>query len=273
MIEDVVQAREFDFSAADFERVRKLIYGKAGINLNPSKQQMVYSRLSRRLRDLGQRSFASYLDDLERRDDAGEWQQFINALTTNLTSFFREAHHFPVLAEYLKTLSGPVRGWCSAASTGEEPYSIAITANEAIGKTRLSLLATDIDTSVLERCRRGVYADEQTKGLSEERLKRNFLRGKGSNEGMVRVRPDLGQQIEFAQFNLLNATWSLGKPFDFVFCRNVLIYFDRPTQDTVLRKIHSVLKPGGLLFIGHSENFSEMRELYRLKGKTVYERI
>ncbi len=273
MIEDVVQSREFDFSAADFERVRKLIYGKAGINLNPSKQQMVYSRLSRRLRDLGLRSFASYLDDLERRDDAAEWQQFINALTTNLTSFFREAHHFPVLAEYLRTLSGPVRGWCSAASTGEEPYSIVITANEAIGKARLSLLATDIDTSVLERCRRGVYADEQTKGLSDERLKRNFLRGKGSNEGMVRVRPELGQQIEFAQFNLLNATWSLGKPFDFVFCRNVLIYFDRPTQDNVLRKIHSVLKPGGLLFIGHSENFSEMRELYRLKGKTVYERV
>ncbi|HET7773788.1 MAG TPA: CheR family methyltransferase [Burkholderiaceae bacterium] len=273
MIEDVVQAREFDFSVADFERVRRLIYGKAGINLNPSKQQMVYSRLSRRLRDLGQRSFSAYLDDLERRDDAAEWQQFINALTTNLTSFFREAHHFPVLADYLQSLSGPVRGWCAAASTGEEPYSIVITANEAMGKGRLSLLATDIDTNVLERGRLGVYSEDQAKGLSDERLRRFFLRGKGSNAGMIRVRPELGQQIEFAQFNLLNASWSLGKPFDFVFCRNVLIYFDRTTQDAVLRKMHAVLKPGGLLFIGHSENFSEMRELYRLKGKTVYERI
>jgi chemotaxis protein methyltransferase CheR len=269
------QPREFSFDARDFARVRQLIYQRAGISLHEHKQAMVYSRLSRRLRETGYQSFSAYLQWLEGvTGEAGEreWQEFVNCLTTNLTAFFREEHHFPVLAETLAKLGSgrPIRIWCSAASTGEEPYSLAMCAVESLGNSApVKILASDIDTNVLAQAQRGVYAAD-ARGLSPERLKRHFLRGTGANQGSIRVRPELQRMIEFRPFNLMNAQWSMGEAFDVVFCRNVMIYFDAATQRKVLERIHGVMKPNGTLFVGHSENFTEARDLFQLRGKTVY---
>ncbi|APW41643.1 chemotaxis protein CheR [Rhodoferax saidenbachensis] len=268
------QGREFAWTDADFDRVQSLIYQRAGISLHDGKHAMVYSRLSRRLRDTGYQSFREYLSWLE-STDGPEWQEFVNALTTNLTSFFREQHHFEVFADHLKAKSAATqwRVWCSAASTGEEPYSIVMTALEALGtRANFSLTASDIDSKVLASAAQGVYRLEALKGVDSSKLYRFFLRGKGANDGMVRVKPELRQAIDFCIVNLIRDDWPFRDPFDVVFCRNVMIYFDAPTQRRVLERIHKVMKPGGLLFVGHAENFSDSRDLFVLKGKTVYER-
>jgi chemotaxis protein methyltransferase CheR len=268
-------SHEFTFSAGDFQRVQKLIYQRAGISLHDGKRAMVYSRLSRRLRETGDRSFADYLNGLERASGAAgeaEWQEFINCLTTNLTSFFREEHHFHALANALGAFSGrTVRMWCNAASTGEEPYSIAMTLIEN-GCAGSKLLATDIDTKVLATAQRGVYPAD-SRGLSQQRLQKHMMRGTGANAGFMRVKPELQKMIEFRTFNLMATQWSLGEPFDMVFCRNVMIYFDHDTQRRVLEHIHGVMQPGGLLFVGHSENFTDARDLFVLQGKTIYKRV
>jgi chemotaxis protein methyltransferase CheR len=270
--------QEFTLTAADFERIRKLIYQRAGISLHAGKQAMVYSRLSRRLRETGIDSFAAYLSWLENASGAqgeAEWQEFVNCLTTNLTAFFREEHHFHALVEDLRARAArPIRLWCNAASTGEEPYSLAMTVVETLGlSAQVRLVCSDIDTKVLATAQRGVYAAD-ARGLSTERLKRHFMRGKGANSGFIRVKPELVRLIEFRGFNLMSASWaSLGEPFDLVFCRNVMIYFDGPTQRKVLEHMHVAMKPGGLLYVGHSENFTESRDLFRLRGKTIYERV
>lgn len=260
-------------SDADFERVRKLIYGYAGIALNPSKRTMVASRLARRLRALGKRSYPEYLSALEATSrGTGEWQEFVNALTTNLTSFFREAHHFPILAEHLRRLSGAPKIWCCAASTGEEPYTIAMTVKDALrnGASGASILATDIDTNVLTTARRGVYPMDVVSKLERGILTRHFDRGRGANQGLTRVKQDLRSMIRFEQLNLLDQKWKVDSGFDVIFCRNVMIYFDKETQFRILRRLGSHMKPGGLLFVGHSENFTQARDEFVLEGKTVY---
>jgi len=269
---------EFVLSGTEFERIRTLIYQRAGISLNAGKQAMVYSRLSRRLRETGRGSFADYLGWLESASGAAadaEWQEFVNCLTTNLTAFFREEHHFEALTEDLRArASRPIRLWCNAASTGEEPYSLAMTVVEALGvSAQVKLVCSDIDTKVLATARRGVYAAD-ARGLSAERLKRHCMRGTGANAGFMRIKPELARFIDFCSFNLMSPSWSaLGQPFDLVFCRNVMIYFDGPTQRKVLERIHAVTTPGALLYVGHSENFTEARDLFRLRGKTIYERV
>ncbi len=268
------QGREFIWTDADFSRVQALIYQHAGINLHDGKHAMVYSRLSRRLRETGHTSFHDYLGWLEKHDGP-EWQEFVNALTTNLTAFFREQHHFEIFAAHLrsKPAGTPWRVWCNAASTGEEPYSIVMTALETLGaNAAFKLTASDIDSRVLATAAQGVYRIDNVKGLSPEHLQRFFLRGKASNAGMVRAKPELVRAIDFISVNLIRDDWPFREPFDVVFCRNVMIYFDPPTQRRVLERIHRVLKPGGLLFVGHAENFSESRDLFTLRGKTVYER-
>lgn len=265
--------REFSWSNADFERVQRLIYQRAGIHLHDGKHAMVYSRLSRRLRDTGYTDFSSYLDWLESQG-GDEWQEFINALTTNLTSFFREQHHFEVLHELLSAHTHTQwRAWCAASSTGEEPYSILMTAVEALGNHgAFKLFASDIDSKVLATAGQGVYRMESLKGVGSARLQQFFQRGKGANAGMARVKPELRRMVEFGSINLIQDNWPFREPFDIVFCRNVMIYFDVPTQRKVLERIHRVMKPGGMLFVGHSENFSSSRDLFVLRGKTVYER-
>ena len=270
----VESAKEFDFTRSDFERVRALIYKRAGISLADSKQEMVYSRIARRLRATGLVSFATYLDELEAGRLGDEWESFTNALTTNLTSFFREAHHFPLLAEHLKRLPpGPITIWCSASSTGEEPYSIAMTACEAFNTLTppVQIVATDIDTNVLAVAAKGVYGIERLDKMPADRAKRFFLRGKGEQEGLVRVRPELRQLVTFKPLNLLADGWPLTGQFDVIFCRNVMIYFDKATQRKILARFVPLMKPHALLFAGHSENFLYVSEALKLRGKTVYE--
>ncbi|MDO9235748.1 MAG: CheR family methyltransferase [Aquabacterium sp.] len=271
---NLVSDREFDFHPRDFARVRALIYERAGISLHEGKQAMVYSRLSRRLRETGHATFEDYLKSLERGTDEQEWQEFVNCLTTNLTSFFREEHHFHVLTEWLNARGQqPTRIWCCASSTGEEPYSLAITVAETMGlHAPVKIIASDIDTNVLAAASRGVY-DVDSRGLSPARLRNFFMRGKAGNAGNMRVKPDVARLVEFRPFNLMQTSWSLGEQFDIVFCRNVMIYFDAQTQRKVLERIHGVMKPKSMLFVGHSENFTESRDIFLLRGKTVYDRV
>jgi len=265
--------REFNFTNSDFSRVRKLIYQHAGISLSEAKSDMVYSRIGRRLRTVGFDSFKHYLDTLENENNPDEWEAFTNALTTNLTSFFREEHHFPILAEHLISLKKPIRIWCSAASTGEEPYTIAMTACEAFGSMHppVEIIATDIDTNVLVTASGGVYPYERVSKLSEARRKQFFQKGIGVHEGSVRVRNELRSLITFEQLNLLDDQWALDEPFDAIFCRNVMIYFDKPTQSKILSHFVPLMKPHAILFAGHSENFLYVSNDFNLRGKTVYE--
>ncbi len=273
--EKQVPNREFHFTAADFERVRQMIYKQAGISLAPIKRDMVYSRLARRLRALNMASFDQYLGHLERGDEK-EWEVFVNSLTTNLTSFFRESHHFDLLQKQLLGIAHrPIKIWCSAASTGEEPYTLAITACEAFNSLTppVQIFASDIDTNVLKTAERGVYPLERVERLEKTRLQKFFLKGAGTQAGQVRVRPELQKLITFTRVNLLDAHWpQIRGPLDVMFCRNVMIYFDKATQYEILRKFHPLLHMEGLLYAGHSESFLHAADLFRSLGRTVYER-
>jgi chemotaxis protein methyltransferase CheR len=261
---------EFAFSAPDFLRVRELIAAYAGISLHERKQNMVYNRLSRRLRATGTGTFREYLDWVE-APDSEERERFVNALTTNLTSFFREAHHFDMLATLARSRPGQkLRLWSSACSSGEEAYSAAIALAEA-GRPG-EILASDIDTEALENARRGVYRAAAVEGVGEARLRAHFLRGTGANDGFVRVRPELRAQVRLEARNLQAAEWPAEACFDVVFCRNVMIYFDRATQQRVLDRLAGVLAPRGLLFLGHSESCAAGHPAFRFFGKTAYER-
>jgi chemotaxis protein methyltransferase CheR len=266
--------REFAYSRRDFDRVRRLINSHAGISLNDSKTEMVYSRLARRLRVTGHRDFDSYLSLLEQGEHA-EWEHFVNALTTNLTEFFREHHHFPILTRHaLQSRTRPFRVWSAACSTGEEPYSIAITLCEAFGSDEppVKVLATDLDTAVLDKASAGVYEMERVEGLNEARLKRFFMKGKGRQVGKARVRANIRGLIEFTQLNFHSPTWNVKGQFDAIFCRNVLIYFDKPTQYRVLKRLSAYLAPNGLFFAGHSESLLHAADVFQPIGRTVYRR-
>lgn len=266
--------REFAFTEGDFDRIRKLIYKHAGISLKPLKQDMVYSRLARRLRVNGINNFRDYLTLLE-GDNEPELEAFVNSLTTNLTSFFREPHHFPLLAEHVskQNRKHPISLWCSAASTGEEPYSMAMTMVDAFGSFTppVTIVASDVDTHVLAKAEAGVYPVESIEKLSAEKVKRFFLKGTGEQSGLVRVRPELRAMVTFRQVNLLGRTWPICGPLDAIFCRNVMIYFDKETQLKILERYVPLLQPDGLLFAGHSESFHNATHLFNLRGKTVYQ--
>ena len=260
-------------SDAHFRRICQLIYQRAGIVLADHKRDMVYNRLVRRLRTLELDDFGRYLGMLEANPNSAEWQAFINSLTTNLTAFFREAHHFPVLADHARRRSGgEYRVWSAAASTGEEPYSLAITLADTLGTApgRWKVFASDIDTEVLQKAQSGIYRLDELKTLSPQQLQRYFMRGTGPHDGLVRVRSELANAVEFSMLNLLEKQYNVAGPFDAIFCRNVMIYFDKTTQQEILRRFVPLLKPDGLLFAGHSENFSNLVREFSLRGQTVY---
>jgi len=261
---------EFAFSGADFSRVRGLIAAYAGISLHERKENMVYNRLARRLRATGTGSFREYLDWVE-QPGSDERERFVNALTTNLTAFFREPHHFDMLVALARSRRGTrLKVWSSACSTGEEPYSAAIALREAgLGG---EITATDVDTEALATARRGVYRMQALEEAGLERLQPHFLKGTGANASLARVRPEVCATVHFASRNLLGGDWPANERFDAVFCRNVMIYFDRATQQQVLERIARVLRPGGLLFLGHSESCAASHPSFRFFGKTTYER-
>ncbi len=269
--------RDFIFTDRDFRKVCELIRDRVGIALTDAKRDMVYSRLSRRLRALGFVHFENYLDELD-DSSSTEWEHFTNALTTNLTSFFREPHHFEVLHEQLSKLKhshqGIINIWCCAASTGEEPYSILMTACEVFNtlKPPVKLWATDVDTQVLATAARGVYSLDRITELSNERKRHFFKRGTGSNAGLCRVHPALQTLVEFDQLNLLDPGYRQTPLFDAVFCRNVMIYFEKPTQREILRKLVTKMAPDSLLYTGHSENYIHAADIIAPCGRTLYRR-
>ncbi len=272
---DIIIQREYDFTVCDFEEIRKMIYKRAGITLSDSKQDMVYSRLARRLRVNKLNNFKDYLGLLE-NENAIEWETFVNSLTTNLTSFFREAHHFPILADHIeknRKNQQKFQIWCTAASTGEEPYSLAMTMVQTFNSFSppVHILATDIDTNVLATAQQGIYSMDRMKNVPQDTLKQFFLKGKGPHSGSARIRPELRSLVTFRQLNLQDKAWPMRGPFDAIFCRNVMIYFDKPTQYNILQKFVPLLSQNGLMFAGHSESFYHATDLFKLREKTVYE--
>ncbi|TDR71051.1 CheR family methyltransferase [Paludibacterium purpuratum] len=269
-----IDDRDLTFTAADFRRVRDMVYRHAGIALSDAKSDMAYARLARRVRAMGEKRFSVYLDVLSADPAHPEWQAFVNALTTNLTAFFREPHHFEMLAQHYRMhADGQIyRVWSAAASTGEEAYSAAMTLAEtrSAGWCRFELLATDIDTNVLKTAAAGVYHEERIALLNERQIKAHFLRGKGGNEGKVRIKPELSSAIRFGQLNLAAERWPDIGVFDAVFCRNVMIYFDGQTQRAILQRLAEHMQPHALLFLGHSENIQLITDAFTPCGRTAY---
>ena len=268
---------EFTFGGADVERVRRLMFRRAGIRLGVGKHTLVYSRLSQRLRETEHHSFNDYLQWLEFASGpaaAGEWQEFVSCLTTHPATFFREQPHFDALAAALRQHAGePLRIWCQAAAMGEQAYSVAIACAEAPGGgAGVQIVASDIDTRVLASARRGVYPADAG-GLSAERLDAHFLRGKGLHSGFIRVRPELAQRVDFRPIEPLAAGASVAGRFDMVFCRGATLAADAAAQRRVLEGLHAVLNPQGLLFAGSDESpIGELAALFRHRGHGVYER-
>jgi len=264
--------------ARDFQRICRLIEHHAGIALGQSKHTMVYARLSKRLRLLGFARFSDYLDWLESGKNADEWQAFINALTTNLTAFFREPHHFQQLRQQLQTsqvnISQPLKLWSCATSTGEEAWSMAITACETFSSFNppVRILATDVNTHVLHIARHGIYRQERLHGLDEHVRRRYFLRGNNTHDGYYRVRPALQALVEFRPLNLLAARFAVAGPFAALFCRNVMIYFDKATQRTVLSQLLAHMDEHSLLYTGHAENYLHAADLIMPCGRNIYRR-
>ena len=272
--------REFVFSNEDFEALRRLVKELTGINLTDQKRELVYGRLARRLRALHLRTFAEYRDLLA-SDGGKEIGEFCNAITTNLTSFFRESHHFDYLREHVlqaraanRAGSCRLRIWSAGCSTGEEPYSLAMTVLEALPDLRtwdIKILATDLDSDVLAKAQRGIYAPDRVRPLGPQRLSRFFVERRGKDGPVYEVAPELMSLITFRQLNLMHSLPMKG-PLDAIFCRNVVIYFDKDTQRELFARIAQLQRPGDTLFLGHSESLFKVSDSYAPIGKTMYRR-
>jgi chemotaxis protein methyltransferase CheR len=266
--------REFAFNAEQFRIISERVFAFSGIRLPEGKREMVYARLARRLRALRITSFDDYLRFLEL--EPAEWEHCTNALTTNVTAFYRESHHFDILAEHAHERAddaGPFRVWSAGCSSGEEPYTIAMSLAEALPGADFQVLATDLDTQVLAVASEGVYPLQSVQALTPQRQKRFFLRGSGRFEGKARVRRELAARVEFRRLNLMDKEWPLEGGFDAIFCRNVMIYFDKPTQRALIERYWALLRPTGLFFAGHAESLLDNGKHFRLRGQTVYERV
>jgi chemotaxis protein methyltransferase CheR len=268
--------REFAFSVDDFNALRALVHRVTGISLAENKRNLVYGRLSRRLRALRLGSFAAYRQLLESDPEGAEMVEFVNAITTNLTSFFRENHHFEYLREKrLAPLASAKPGqrfriWSAGCSTGEEPYSIAMSVCEMVGenpRVDLKVLATDLDSDVLNRAKSGVYSADNVKGISPTLLAKYFE----AKQDKYQVKHAVSRFITFKQLNLMHEMPMRG-PLDVIFCRNVVIYFDKDTQRRLFQRYARLQRPGDLLFIGHSESMFKVSDAYSLIGRTIYQR-
>jgi chemotaxis protein methyltransferase CheR len=279
MIND--RKREFDFTRTDFKFLGEMVTEHAGIIVPDEKFDMFYSRLARRVRALNLTNFKQYCDYLSSHKKDQEFTHFINAITTNLTAFFREEHHF----EYLKSVVIPgilkqssnrrVRFWSAGCSTGEEPYSLAIAVKECFPANQdwdVKILATDIDSNVLATAKKGQYKYERIEGLSPERRKKWFHEDPEDKAESVRVNPELQAMISFKKLNLMNETWPVKGPFDAIFCRNVVIYFDVPTKAKLVNRYAKLLGTKAHLFIGHSESLFKVTDKFSLIGKTIYQK-
>lgn len=270
------EEREFTFTERDFRFLAGLANRKTGIVLADNKQNMIYSRLSRRLRALGLKNFSDYCALLESPSGDEELGNLINAVTTNLTHFFREQHHFDHLQQSLinPLLAGGARRfriWSAGCSSGMEPYSIAMTVKHAIGSNPCDakILATDIDTNMLARGKKGEYTEEEYKNIPSAYRSDVSL---DKANGTMQMHDSLKQLITFNHLNLLE-DWPMRGPFDAIFCRNVVIYFDKATQSVLFNRMAELLSPHGFLYIGHSENLNKVTDRFSLCGRTIYRKI
>ncbi|WP_286235701.1 CheR family methyltransferase [Thalassotalea sediminis] len=274
-----VREKAFRLTDKEFNFICQFVYQNTGIVLNDSKREMVYRRLTRIVRERKLPSFSDYCR-LLRDNSEQETPFFINAITTNLTSFFREKHHFDYLLSHelpqlvqKNASSKRIRIWSSACSTGEEPYSIAMTLYKVLkpyfSSWDVKVLATDIDSEVLAKAKSGIYAQNRIEDLPDDYKKAFFKRGTGKNSDNVIVDGCIQQLITFKQLNLLNG-WPMSGPFDVIFCRNVIIYFDKPTQLELFERYYEMLAPGGLLILGHSENLGSYQQYFTNVGRTIF---
>ncbi|MBO1924558.1 protein-glutamate O-methyltransferase CheR [Thiomicrorhabdus sp. 6S3-12] len=271
--------REFVFTDKEFDKIKKIVYDFAGIDLNESKKNLVYNRLAKRIRFLEKQSFKEYLDFVEKQGEE-EFVHLINAITTNLTFFFRENHHFEHLAQSVipellekNADKRKIRVWSAGCSTGEEPYSIAIVLKETVpAGWDAKVIATDLDSNVVQTAVNGIYNVDRLKGMDLDRKKRWFMKGTGAREGFAKVKKELQDIIEFSQLNLM-ADWPIRDAIDVIFCRNVVIYFDKPTQARLFDRYADRLPNGGYLFVGHSESLYNVCDRFELLGKTIYRKI
>lgn len=260
-----------DLSPEDFRRVCQIAYERAGLAIAAGKEGLVRSRLSKRLRERRIGSFSAYLNTVEAESNGEEMVKLIDLLTTNKTDFFREPAHFDyLLAKVVPAIMAarkPLRIWSAGCSTGEEPYTLSMLLKESLPERYdFRILATDICTRVVAAARTGEYTDEQLGDVSRERQARWFAK---SSPGHAAVIPDLRAPISFAHLNLM-ATWPMTGPFDVILCRNVMIYFDKPTVTRLVNRFHDLLAPGGHLFIGHSESLTAIEHRYRYVQPAVY---
>jgi chemotaxis protein methyltransferase CheR len=278
--QSLLRLREFPFGNEDFEALRQLVKSLTGINLSEQKRELIYGRLSRRLRALHLKSFREYRQLLA--SSPQELVQLSNAITTNLTSFFRERHHFDYLREeVLKPLAADPHGsrrlriWSAGCSTGEEPYSIAMSVIEALpdlSRWDVRILATDLDSDVLARGRAGLYAAERVRSVDPHRLARFFSEQPDPTGcSSYRIAPEVAALVTFKQLNLIDK-WPMKGPLDVIFCRNTVIYFDKDTQRGLFDRIAALQSPGDLLLLGHSESLFQVSADYSLVGRTVYRR-
>lgn len=273
-----MEAKQFEFTDHDFHQFRDLVTRHTGIFLADNKRELVYGRLSRRLRVLGLDKFSSYRKVLE-QGDPEELQEFANLITTNLTSFFRESHHFDYLKASLlpelmraRQADKKIRIWSAGCSSGEEAYSIAMIVREVIHDLNtwdVRILATDLDSNMLATGEAGVYDVDRVTGVSPDRTKRFFFRGKGRQAGKVKAVPDIQSIISFKKLNLMES-WPMQGKFDIIFCRNVVIYFDKETQTRLFGRFADALQSDGQLFVGHSETLNKVTNRFELMSKTVY---
>lgn len=272
---------KIELTDREFSLFRELIFTKTGISLRETKCPMLSSRLQRRLRCLNLPSFAAYYQLLLNQDPTGdERRELINCITTNKTSFFREPHHFSFVADAFKrslgiAASDPFRVWSAACSTGEEPFTLAMTLRDVMDSSRVtrehSIMATDIDTRVLDFGRAAIYLESDLQVVPQPFRQRFFLKGSGSQVGRYRVKPELRDIVVFRYLNLIDPSWDLNVRFDAIFCRNALIYFERETQDRIVRRLITYLKPRGYLMVGHSEQLHWMTDVLELMGTTIYQ--
>ncbi|AHX14337.1 chemotaxis protein CheR [Dyella jiangningensis] len=266
-------------SEAEFNFLRSFVYEHCGISLGEHKRQLVQGRLVRRLRALKLRDFGGYCE-LLRRDPQGELGELASAISTNVTAFFRESHHFDLLTNELlprwiaeKKNGGRLRIWSAGCATGEEPYTLAMVLAEALEKhgshVDAKILATDLSPQALETARKGVYPIDRLEGVSTERRRRWFLRGEGEYDQYACVHPRLRELVSILPLNLLH-DWPMQGPFDAIFCRNVVIYFDKPTKQRLFQRYAGLLPEGGYLFLGHSESMYGLNDNFDLIGRTVY---
>lgn len=272
---------DIQLSDQEFNFIRTVVEKNAGIVLGVNKRQLVQGRLARRIREMGLTSVAEYCEVI-RNGGPEELVSLINAITTNVTSFFRENHHFEALASVMlpealgrNERSRRLRIWSAGCSSGEEPYSIAMASAEVLTGTRgwdFKILATDIDSEILASAARGEYVSERLSGVSEDRRRRWFVNASAGGEGQLRARPELQSLISFRTLNLMG-DWPMRGPFDVIFCRNVMIYFDQATRDRLVLRYASLLADGGYLCLGHSESIHMQHSPFKLVGRTIYRKL